>query len=453
MKFYTTSKISENMHETPEGFLVCIGVPIARTGEMVYGEGETPLETDDEGKCLVNREADEVFRPETIASFEGKAVTITHPVEFVSPENWSRLAKGVLQNVRRGTGENENDLIADLLITDSVAINLVKNGLREVSCGYEAEYTQTGEGRGLQTMIVGNHLALVEEGRAGSSYAINDHKGKVSMKTTLLEKLTKRFGAKVIDEVMAEEKKESKDESAEKEKASKDAADAAEKEKADKESKDAGAYDELTKMVKDLGEKIAAMASPKDASSPASENEPAKVDAKDDENAAESSLEDRLKALEAAVAKLLEKKAEAGDESEEEAESEDAHEKEEESKDDDFEESTMTGDTASRMEILAPGLKASAKDAKAQALKAAYATKDGKAVIDSLTGGKAPELKDESRVNTLFIAASELLKASRTSELSKTKQTRDFDSAASSAKNGMTAEEMNARNAKHYGRN
>lgn len=429
MKFYTTSKLSENIHETPEGFLVCIGVPIARTGEMVYGEGETPLEVGPDGRILIHREEAEVFRPETIASFEGKAVTITHPTEFVSPENWSELAKGILQNVRRGKDDQQNDLIADLLITDRTAIALVRNGLREVSCGYEAEYTQTGEGKGLQTNIVGNHLALVDQGRAGASYAINDHKGKGSMKT-LKERIQAIF-AKAQDEAMS---------------VAGDAEKPPEEKKEEKKSEDAGAYDELKKMVGDLGAKIEAMSgAPKDASPPASE--PAKAAADEPGAASAPSLEDRLKQLEAAVAKLLEAKAPAGDEeSDEEEESEDA-------KDDDFEESTMTGDSvdedlASRVEILAPGMKAGAKDAKAKALTAAYATADGKAVIDQLTGGKAPELKDETRVNVLFIAASELLKSSRTSEFSKTKQVRDSDHA--SKINGMSAEELNAANAKHY---
>lgn len=437
MKFYTTSKISENIHETPEGFLVCIGVPIARTGEMVYGEGETPLEADEDGRVLINREADEVFRPETIASFEGKAITITHPLDFVSPDNWSRLAKGVLQNVRRGEGDQAMDLIADLLITDSIAIELVKNGLREVSCGYEADYIQKGSGRGIQTKIIGNHLALVDEGRAGSSYAINDHKGKDTMSAKMIERLKARFGAKVIDEAMAEPAKDAVDAAADPEK---------EKEKP---AKDAAAYDELVKMVKDLGAKISAMGEkPKDASSAPSENEPAKVVAKDDEPAAAAaSLEDRLKSLEAAVAKILENMSE--DDSE--VESEDADEDDGKAEDDDFAESTMTGDTASRIEILAPGMKAKGKDAKVQALKTAYATQDGKAVIHQLTGGNAPELKDEARVNTLFIAASELLKVARTQELSATKMTRDSSSGDTPAAGAMTAEKMNEINAKHYG--
>ena len=33
--FYTTEKLSEHIEETPEGFLVCYDVPIARIGQYV----------------------------------------------------------------------------------------------------------------------------------------------------------------------------------------------------------------------------------------------------------------------------------------------------------------------------------------------------------------------------------------------------------------------------------
>lgn len=432
MKFYTTAKISENMHETPEGYLVCIGVPIARTGEMVYADGETPIDAGKDGTVLVNREAEEVFRPETMASFEGKAITILHPTDFVSPSNWSQLAKGVLQNVRRGTGEQKNDLIADLLITDSVAINLVKNGLREVSCGYEANYTQTGEGQGIQSHIIGNHLALVDQGRAGSSYAINDHKGK-GPRMKMKEKIKAIF-ARAQDEAMevandaAEEGKEKKDESKD-------------------EDKKGYGMDDVMKAVKDLGEKVSAMSEGKkgkDASTQPSENEPAKVDAKDDDVA--PGLEDRLKKLEMAVAKILEgmsdKKVGDDDDGGDEMTDEDCE-------DDDFAESTMTGDTKSRVEILAPGLNASGKDIKAKALLAAYATTDGKSVIDQFTGGKRPDLKNEKLVETLFIGASEVLKTRRTKEFSATK-THDFQSSVGTPAGAMTAEKMNEINQQHY---
>lgn len=438
MKYFVKYKISENISETPEGFLICIGVPIARTGDMVYGEGETPIETGDDGTVLISRDEDEVFKPETIASFEGKPITIKHPENFVGPDNWSELAKGVMQNVRRGTGEQKDDLIADLLITDKMAIGLVRNGLREVSCGYEADYDQLDKGKGKQKNIIGNHLALVNQGRAGSGYAINDHKGDSKMK---LKDRIKTIFAKAQDEAMKiadeEEKKvDAKDE------------DKKDDDKKDDKAQDAGAYDELVKTVKDLSDKISAMAPAKDEDKKDDDKKDDKAsdEDKDDEKSKDADvaagMEDRLKALEAAVEKLLDKKA--GDDGEEMDD--------EDSEDDDFDNSTMVGDEAnedlSRAEILAPGIKAS-KDIKVKALKAAFETKEGKKVIESLTGGKAPTYDSKEKVNTLFIAASEVLKASRTEDLSKSKRVNDYKPSLEN-QGLMTAEKMNEINKEHY---
>lgn len=430
MKYYAPSKLSENIHETPEGFLLCIGVPIARTGEQEYAHGETPLEVGENGTIIITRSEEEVFSEKTIASFEGKAVTIKHPTEFVDPKNWKDLAKGHIQNVRRGDGESKDDLLADILITDAMAISLVKNGLRGLSCGYEAEYTQTGKGKGIQTNIVGNHLALVEEGRAGSTYAITDAKGVKSMAKKTLAERYKAIFSKAIDEAAKEE-------------------DAAPEEKSKEEKTgDAEGFDELCKAVKDLSAKIDSM-KPKDEKKPEDkgegEDEEEEGEGKDDD---ESSIEDRLKTLEVAVAKLLEGKSE--DEDEEESEDEDSEvvgDDEEDGDGAEDEASEMTGDTASRAEILAPGIKGKAKDIKALALKRAYGTKDGKSVIDSLTGGK-PDFKKS--VDVLFIAASEVLKTSRAKALAGDKN-KTFDFNKRSSDSGvMTPEKMNEINAKRY---
>lgn len=453
-KFYTPGKLSDNIRETPEGYLLCLAVPICRTGWQVYGAQETPLEAGEDGTVRVYRAPEEVLRPETIASFQGKSITIRHPNDFVGPANWQSLTRGHAQNVRDGgkDADGKDCVIADLLITELMAINLVKNGLREVSCGYEAEYEQTGEGEGRQYNIIGNHIALVEEGRAGSSYAINDHKGKVTMKQTLLEKLTKRFGAKVIDEVMAE--------------------DADKSEKKEGEGKDAASYDELVKMVKDLGEKIEGMGKSKDESEEkpepkkkaAAKEEPAKdedAEESEDDDGEEMKIEERIKALEAAVAKLLEK---MGGESEDEEGEEGEEGEESQSEDEDGEESEdaeesehMTGDAA-RIEILAPGLKATKKekpeDTQKRALVAAFGTKDGRAVIESITGKKKLVLDSAEQVSTLFIAASEVLKAKRGTGLEKTKDAKafGFKDGDESATAPMTAEKMNELNAAHWAR-
>lgn len=140
---------------------------------MLYAAGEVPVKARD-GLVRIDRAATEVFSPTTIASFEGKAITLNHPTEDVSPENWTSLAKGIVQNVRRGANPDDDYLLADLLITDASAIRSVRDGLKEVSAGYDADYEEIEPGRGRQTNIVGNHLALVERGRCGSRCAIGD---------------------------------------------------------------------------------------------------------------------------------------------------------------------------------------------------------------------------------------------------------------------------------------
>ena len=79
MLAYYGTKISEHMTDTPEGYLVCRDVPIARTGEMTYRAAELELEGDPDRLITVRREESEVFSPAAIASFEGKDVTAGHP--------------------------------------------------------------------------------------------------------------------------------------------------------------------------------------------------------------------------------------------------------------------------------------------------------------------------------------------------------------------------------------
>ncbi|MDP3351823.1 MAG: DUF2213 domain-containing protein [Hydrogenophaga sp.] len=176
--FYLADQIGEKRSTTPEGFLICHDVPIARTGTQMYGADEVPVEAGPDGLIRIDRLPDQVFRPETLASFEGKPVTVEHPNDFVTPENWQRLAVGFVQNVRRGEGIQDDLIVADLVITDEAAIRYVNETLPEVSAGYTAEYEQTQPGRGVQRDIVGNHVALVERGRAGPRCSIQDHEGK-----------------------------------------------------------------------------------------------------------------------------------------------------------------------------------------------------------------------------------------------------------------------------------
>jgi uncharacterized protein len=425
MRYFAPTKFSKNIKETPEGYLLCLDISIARTGTQIYAKSELPdLEADKEGKIEVLREEKEVFRPETIASFEGKSFVIKHPDDDVSPEDWSKLTKGIMQNVHRGEGDAKDDLVCDILVTDADAIKLIKNGnMRELSCGYSAEYEQTEPGKAKQTKIIGNHVALVDEGRAGHSYKINDHKGKG--KPMGVKDKIKAIFAKAQDEAM---------------KIADEEAPLAKEETTDDKSK---GYDELVKLVKDLGEKVSALSGKKPATDDAEETE----ETTDDSEATERSIEERIKALEEKIDKLMEMEAseQTGDDDDDTQD-----DNEESTDDDDFEESPAskkTGDSKSHAEILAPGLKAT-KGLEVKALKAAYATKDGKEVINSLTGGKTPNYKSAQEMKLLFVASAELLKERRAASLANTRRgTRDSVSQNSGP---MTAEQMNDLNAKYY---
>ena len=176
-RFYEAQQLGATQSLTPEGFLICHDVPIARAGVMVYSQYDLPkLVPTKDGVLYIDRTADEVFSPAAISSFEGKPVTIDHPLVDVIPSNWKQYAVGYVTNVRRGEGAMDDKLIADLVITDEAAIRKVRNGKREVSLGYDAEYEQISPGYGKQKAIMGNHVAIVDAGRCGPTCKIGDAK-------------------------------------------------------------------------------------------------------------------------------------------------------------------------------------------------------------------------------------------------------------------------------------
>ncbi len=190
-RFYAAMALGEKQAVTPEGFLICFDVALARTGIMWYAESELiddsgkPLISAIDGRVQIVREEDEVFRPEFVTSFSGKPVVNDHPPEQVRPENWKQYAVGTVFNPRRGESLQSDLLLGDLIIYDPTAISDIRSGKREVSCGYDAEYEETGPGKGRQYDMVGNHVALVESGRCGPRCSIGDRKtsGETSMKT------------------------------------------------------------------------------------------------------------------------------------------------------------------------------------------------------------------------------------------------------------------------------
>ena len=201
--------ISPNQLETGEGFLICRNVPLARTGTQDYLGTEIGIEREEVVK--VNRDEAEVFSAEAMASFEGKPVTNNHPPDLIDAETATMFEKGHVQNIRRGTGEWGDYLIGDLHIHDSQLIEDIKNGKREVSCGYECEYVDNKDGTFSQKKIRGNHVAVVDSGRAGHKAAIMDsntskpkkaeRKTRMSKKSTFLKIFGQAANGKSDDEL------------------------------------------------------------------------------------------------------------------------------------------------------------------------------------------------------------------------------------------------------------
>ena len=211
MHYYGT-RLSENIsRREPEGYLLCLNVPVARTGSQEYLSEELGL-TARSDLIPVFRPESEVFAPETLASFEGMPVTNDHPPEGVDVSNIRALQKGHAHNIRRGSGEEADLLLADLIITDPVLIDLILSGKREISCGYTYELCNEN-GRYIQRKIRGNHVAVVDAGRAGSRVSIKDHKpdeterSKTIMKKSLskiLARMAKDGDIETVAEIIEE---------------------------------------------------------------------------------------------------------------------------------------------------------------------------------------------------------------------------------------------------------
>lgn len=433
--FFTTSALGRTRELTPEGFLLCRDVPIARTGEMLYGGNELPeLEAGTDGIIRVTRSEEDLFRPETIASFNGKSVTDDHPEEDVRPLTWRDTEVGAVLYPRRGEGVDADCIVADLLIKDPDAIAAVQDDKREVSCGYDADYEQIGPGRARQFNIIGNHVALVDQGRCGPRCAIGDTKmaqPKPNQKRSWADRIKTAFKAR--DEAALQE--------------------AIEEAEARDEMTEGAGGSESTLVIRVEGAAPAATTTSDEGEGEAERREetqdegeeaPAWFKAHVDQNNA------RFEKIEGALAKLSGTADEAGAEEEEEGErtsdeeldpglvQDEASEEEDEGGEKKGTQDSKTRDSAnlsaafqdvlSRAEILAPGIRLMTFDAKAnrkltldrmcamrrRALEHALKDEDTADVLKGLTGGRSPDLKKLTcdAVKVMFNAGSELVRSS-----------------------------------------
>jgi hypothetical protein len=163
------------------GFLA-VRAKAARTGVYDYAGTEVdPTNAHglrDQPVVKVLRDVEQVFDPKAAHSFIGKPITDNHPAAPVTSSNWKDHARGTVMGAK---WEEGGYLAFDLLLTDASAIAAVDNGKRELSNGYSCDLQfgdfTAADGtkcQAKQVGIVGNHIALVDRGRAGPDCRITD---------------------------------------------------------------------------------------------------------------------------------------------------------------------------------------------------------------------------------------------------------------------------------------
>jgi len=151
----------------PNGFVRAEGY-LTRSGIFVYrdAQGKTVREL---------RPPEEVMHADSLASFGMMPVTNEHPSELLTADNAKQYAVG---SVSESVVPEGDKVRAVLMITDASAIEALDAGKSELSCGYTADVMQeAGVWQGqpydaIQRNIRGNHVALVDAGRAGPACAI-----------------------------------------------------------------------------------------------------------------------------------------------------------------------------------------------------------------------------------------------------------------------------------------
>jgi hypothetical protein len=181
---FLADRISAHRGYTPEGYLICYGVPVARTGTQTYKASEIDIDgsLNLSGLVDVYRSPDEVFKHASIVSFEGKSIVSPHPPQFLDANNDSLYSKGHGQNFRAGSHPETGAsvLLADLVIKDATLRGLIEDGHRvEISAGYRYDLDRVDNefdtrAKFVQKNIMGNHIAIVPTGRAGSDIRVLD---------------------------------------------------------------------------------------------------------------------------------------------------------------------------------------------------------------------------------------------------------------------------------------
>lgn len=151
---------------------------------------------------------EDVFAPESLASYKGKPIIITHDAGYVDKGNVEEETIGTILSEGYQDGDNVR---AEIIIHNTDAMK--QCGLRGLSLGYNLRLEETPgvwEGQpydAIQRDIVINHLALVGQARAGEQARLNidarDSNTTLKGGKLMSDKKTRKDGMMSPDEMNA----------------------------------------------------------------------------------------------------------------------------------------------------------------------------------------------------------------------------------------------------------
>lgn len=180
---------------TPEGYLIDNPI-LTRVGIFEYHNADGSVRRE-------LRLPEEVFAAESLASYKGKPVILTHEAGLVDVDNVQQEHIGTILSEGMQDGDNVR---AQIVIHDAESLDY---GLRELSLGYTQTPDETpGVWNGqpydaIQRNIQINHLALVEKARAGEQARLNidgEEQGGNQMSKARKDGLTPEEIARLVEE-------------------------------------------------------------------------------------------------------------------------------------------------------------------------------------------------------------------------------------------------------------
>lgn len=203
------SEQSESAREIDiNGFMEIKGNPISKVGVFPYSGAQIDESLDAEKIYQIYRPQEELSNEETIKSF--KLIPFTDEHAMLGDEDQGMLPaekKGVHGVIGEDVYFDDGYLKGNIKIFSEKLAGLINDGKRELSIGYRCKYDMTPgifDGQrydGIQRMIRGNHLALVDEGRSGHDVSVLDHfKFTVDSKELKMADLSEQGSEYIEDE-------------------------------------------------------------------------------------------------------------------------------------------------------------------------------------------------------------------------------------------------------------